>query len=97
VKSSNFLRGQGPNSDVIYSIDFGLAKRYRHPHTGQHIQLKNHQSLIGTARFVSIHTHYGLLQSRRDDLESLGYLFVYLAKGKLPWQNMKAKEKLKKY
>lgn len=39
----------------------------------------------------------GFEQSRRDDLESLGYLFVYLYSGGLPWQGTKAKTKTEKY
>ena len=59
--------------------------------------MKQHAGLIGTARFASLNAHMGLEQSRRDDLISLGFLFVYLAKGKLPWQKVKAKTKVRKY
>ena len=59
--------------------------------------MKQHGGLIGTARFASINAHLGLEQSRRDDMIALGYLFVYLAKGKLPWQKVRAKNKQKKY
>lgn len=81
----------------IYAIDFGLSKRYLNPNTGEHSRMKKHKGLIGTARFASINAHLGVEQSRRDDLFSLGYLLVYLAKGKLPWQNIKAKKKKQKY
>ena len=97
IKSENFLVGFNKNISKIYAIDFGLAKRYIHPRTMDHIPMKQHGGLIGTARFASINAHLGLEQSRRDDLISLGYLFVYLAKGKLPWQKVRAKTKPKKY
>jgi hypothetical protein len=44
----------------IYAVDFGLSKRYVHPHTGEHIPVKKHKGLIGTARFASINAHLGL-------------------------------------
>ena len=59
--------------------------------------MKKHGGLIGTARFASINAHLCFEQSRRDDLIALGYLIVYLAKGKLPWQKVKAKNKQRKY
>lgn len=51
----------------------------------------------GTARYASIAAHDGEEQSRKDDLESIGYMMVYLFNGKLPWQNIKHKEKKKRY
>jgi len=66
-------------------IDYGLSKRYRDPKTGCHISFRDNKSLVGTPRFVSINSHLGITQSRRDDLESLGYMMVYLLKGELPW------------
>ena len=78
-------------------IDYGLAKRYKNPKTGDHIPILEGKQLTGTARFASIYTQLGIEQSRRDDLESLGYLLVYLFNGELPWQGLKAKTKTEKY
>ena len=81
----------------MYLIDFGLSRRYKDPKTKEHIPYKEGKSILGTVRYVSIYTHFGIEQSRRDDIESLGYILVYLAKGILPWQGQKAKTKKEKY
>lgn len=96
IKPHNFLMGRGRTETVVFIIDFGLAKRYRDK-THAHIPYRNDKSLTGTARYVSINTHLGIEQSRRDDLESLGYVFLYFVKGQLPWQGLKAMSKRDKY
>ncbi|KAK9231709.1 hypothetical protein WN943_021948 [Citrus x changshan-huyou] len=91
IKPDNFLMGLGRRANQVYIIDFGLAKRYRDTATHQHIPYRENKNLTGTARYASMNTHLGIEQSRRDDLESLGYVLI------LPWQGLKAGTKKQKY
>ncbi|KAI8989297.1 kinase-like protein [Pilobolus umbonatus] len=97
IKPDNFLVGLEESNHIINLIDYGLAKRYTDPKTGRHIPPKDGKNLTGTARYASIYTHLGLEQSRRDDLESLGYVLVYFYRGTLPWQGLKTQTKKQKY
>ncbi|KAK7195389.1 casein kinase 1 isoform 2 [Novymonas esmeraldas] len=92
IKPENFVMGLGSNSHVVYVIDVGLSKAWRDPN-GQHISYAEGKSLTGTARYVSINTHKGIQQSRRDDLESISYLLAYFMRGNLPWQGLKTPKK----
>ena len=97
MKPDNFLIGLSKKSNIVHIIDFGLAKKFNDPKTNAHIPYKDGKSLTGTARYASINTHLGIEQSRRDDLEGLGYVLLYLLKGSLPWQGLPARSKKEKY
>ncbi|KUI73171.1 Casein kinase I isoform delta [Cytospora mali] len=87
IKPDNFLMGVGTKGNIIYAIDFGLAKEYWLAE--QHSRYEKHP-FCGTSRYASINNHNGQEQSWRDDLESLGYVLIYFALGSLPWQGLEA-------
>ena len=97
IKPDNFLMGTHRQCNKLFIIDYGLAKKYRDPRSRTHIPYKEGKSLTGTARYASINAHLGVEQSRRDDLESLGYVTMYFVRGSLPWQGLKAATKKQKY
>ena len=91
IKPDNFLVGYNDNSQ-IYIIDFGNSRKYRSSRTKKHIKNIKINKTLGTPYFISINSLRGYEQSRRDDLESLGYMYIYLYKGTLPWCNIKCKK-----
>ncbi|OXA55493.1 casein kinase I [Folsomia candida] len=97
IKPDNFLMGSGNETSKVFIIDFGLSKKFRDSRTRGHIPFRTDKSLTGTARYASINAHKGHEQSRRDDLESLGFILMYFLKGTLPWQGLKATTKKQKY
>ena len=94
IKPENFVVGLNEKSNTVFLIDFGLSKRYKEKNSGQHIPYRENRYLTGTARYASLNAHLGVEQSRRDDIESIGYVLVYLILGKLPWQSKTEKGKL---
>lgn len=91
IKPDNFVI-DSQNNCGIYLIDFGLARRYCQLNMSnkriEHVKRAKMQSFTGTARYASISAQQQFTTSRRDDLESLGYMLVYFLKGRLPWQNV---------
>ena len=92
IKPDNFLIGND-NKNVLYLIDFGLSKTYIKK--GRHVPIERNRNITGTARYVSINVHKGILPSRRDDMESIGYILLYLLNGDLPWQGLQVKKQEK--
>ena len=90
IKPANFLVGY-PDSSLIYLIDYGNARKYRSSRTGKHLKNNKTKKIFGTTLFLSINVLKGNEQSRKDDLESLGYMYIYLSTGGLPWSNLKCK------
>ena len=97
IKPDNFVVGLNNNKKYIYILDFGLAKKYRSSKTLKHYAITKSKNLTGTARYASINALNGLTQSRRDDLESVGYVLMYFLRGRLPWQGIPVRNKEERY
>ncbi|EDV47883.2 uncharacterized protein Dere_GG11027, partial [Drosophila erecta] len=96
IKPDNFLMGLNRHQTQVYMIDFGLAKKFYSLRSQKHIGYTENRDLVGTARYASVRAHYAE-QSRRDDLESVGYLLLYFQRGRLPWQGIRAQSQAQKY
>ena len=97
IKPDNFVMGLNSLSKKLFLLDFGLAKKYRSSTTLVHYPLINKKKLTGTARYASINAMRGYEQSRRDDLEAVGYVLMYFLRGSLPWQGLSGKNKEERY
>ena len=97
IKPDNFALGYGELNAYLYLVDFGLAKKYRSSKTLKHYPYIKKKKLTGTARYASIHAMEEMEQSRRDDLEAVGYVLIYFIRGNLPWQGLKLKSKEDRY
>lgn len=109
IKAENFLVGNattksGKEIQLVYLIDFGLAKKYRNSVDDKskaagyvHLKHMDNKNLVGTARYASVHSHQGEELSRRDDMESIMYLLIYFVRGRLPWQGITGETASEKY
>lgn len=84
---------QDRSSSKIFAIDFGLASWWRNPSTNKPYPegKRRIRNKTGTARYASLNVHRGKEHSRRDDMESIGYLLIDLALGSLPWTGIQAR------
>lgn len=87
IKPNNFLIGRTRKSGTIHLIDFGLSTPYKNS-KNIHIPYTEGNPLISKARYASINSHFGIQQSRRDDLESIFYMCIYFLNHPLPWQQI---------
>lgn len=85
IKPCNFLFSLN-NNKKIYLIDMGFCKRYSV--YGKHMEPKLLTNAIGTPNYVSINVHNNIEPSRRDDMESLIYVLIYLLNGSVPWSDL---------
>jgi serine/threonine protein kinase len=92
IKPHNFVTGRGEYRNKLFLIDFGVSTPYLDQRTHEHRDYSRHNGLVGTAQYVSINTHLGDQQSRRDDLESIMYVLIRFLLGKLPWSDIKDRD-----
>ena len=98
IKPNNFVWGNFSNKisnlnlKTIYLIDFGLSDTYCNE-LNEHVEYSSGNNFVGTLRYASLNAHLGIKMSRRDDIESIIYVLIFLYKGNLPWQGVKAKTK----
>ena len=78
IKPENFLMGLGESKDTVYLADFGLAEKHNEVY-------KEKDGFLGKPVYASMNTHLGISQSRRDDMESIGYVLMFFQSGSLPW------------
>lgn len=97
IKPQNFIVGRNEkNAHKVYVIDFGLSSWFINS-VGEHIAYNDQCSPVGTARYASLGNHRGIHQTRRDDLESIAYMIIFFLKNQLPWQGIRANDRVKKW
>lgn len=96
IKLQNFLTAYR-DCTKFYICDFGLSDFYLNPENHTHIPLTKGHSRYGTVRYASMNNHKGHEQSRRDDLESLGFVLLYAVRGNLPWQTIRDEDRRQKW
>jgi len=94
LKPPNFMLDSHNN---IYLIDFGMATTFLSPETGKHIEDNVSSSssggrelLLGNPLYMSYNLYQGYEPVRRDDLISIGYMYLYFINSKLPWSHIPA-------
>ena len=97
IKPDNFAMGRNKNGHILYILDFGLSKKFWSSSRQSHIPFITGKKLTGTARYASVNALSGYEQSRRDDLESIGYIIMYFLRGSLTWQGLKVNKKEDRY
>lgn len=94
IKPDNFLFGLNERKAQIYIIDFGFCKSFLN--NNKHIDMKKTQNLIGSLTYASVNAHNYDELSRRDDIESLCYMLIYLISGRLEWQSINTNTNINK-
>lgn len=97
IKPENFVFGLGENENTLYMIDFGLAEQYRSSKTHLQLPFKTEEGFTGTRTYSSIFAMLECRQSRKDDMESFGYILLYLLKGSLPWGRLEIEDEEEKW
>ncbi|VDK54766.1 unnamed protein product, partial [Anisakis simplex] len=94
IKPQNFTIGLKDKADLIFLLDFGIARRYTLPGTKVIRIPREKVAFLGTIRYASRNCHNFKEQCRRDDLESWIYMFVEFNDYKhgLPWAKLKDKK-----
>ena len=95
IKPQNVMIGRGPKSSTFYLVDFGLAAKFDRHKKETGLPPLVLTQVTGNQLFASVGNHLNLEQTPKDDLESLGYMIVYLLNGKLPWSGLVEKSKTK--
>ena len=83
IKPQNIMVKSGE----LYLIDFGFSTIFI-DEDGEHVPDDCSEHIIGSPKYVSYNIHTGSVASRRDDLISLGYLYLFLHEKQLSWENI---------